>query len=289
MVAVKISSLKKHFGSLKALDGISFDVKEGEIFGFLGPNGAGKTTTIRVLMDFIRPTSGTVEILGTNAQENSVLLKKDIGYLASDNQLYEGWTGQDHISFSEKINGQSTNIDSLLSSLQFNPKLRVKTLSTGNKKKLALILALMHQPKLLILDEPTNGLDPLLQNTFYKIIKELRAKGTTVLMSSHNLPEVEAVSDRIGIIKDGKMVAVESIAHLKNKRIYEVSVRFDKKPDLKRFAGENYEIITSEETSVRLQVKGDINILLDEIAKLKVEDIQIEPARLEDIFLTYYE
>lgn len=289
MQTIQIKNLKKHFGKVKAVDGIDISVSEGEIFGFLGPNGAGKTTTIRLMMDFIRPSSGNILIFNQDASKNSVELKKQIGYLTSDNQLYEGWTGNDHINVSEGLNGKSEILNYLIKKLDYDPKLQVKTLSTGNKKKLGLILALMHQPKLLILDEPTNGLDPILQNTFYKILKDFQEKGTTVFMSSHNLPEVETVCSRVGIIKNGKMVATESITNLRNKRVYKISVHFDEKINKKDFMGNNIEIIDVYDKSITLQAKGDINLLLSQIIKTKVKDIQIEPASLENIFLEFYE
>src|SRR4030042_3254268 len=168
MAAISVTNLKKYFGKTRAVDGISFEVNEGEIMGFLGPNGAGKTTTIRCLMDFIRPTQGQIEILGKDAQKNAPEVKADIGYLSSEVDLYKSWTGQEHIHFLEKIRGISKFDEELISELKFNPRKKVSALSTGNRQKLGLILALMHQPKLLILDEPTVGLDPLLHNYIYE-------------------------------------------------------------------------------------------------------------------------
>ena len=164
MAVIRVQNLKKYFGKTRAVDEISFDVNEGEIIGFLGPNGAGKTTTIRCLMDFIRPTEGKIEILGLDAQKNSAQLKTDIGFLSSEADLYKSWTGAEHIHFLERVKGISRFDEELIKNLKFDPRKKVGALSTGNKQKLGIILALMHQPKLLVLDEPTVGLDPLLQN-----------------------------------------------------------------------------------------------------------------------------
>ena len=189
--AIEIVDLKKRFGSVKAVDGVTFKAEQGEAFGFLGPNGAGKTTTIRCLMDFIRPTSGKISIFGKDAQKDSVELKKLIGYLPGNVKLYGNWNGWDHIRFIESIRGKSKNVDDLIQKLDFNPKVRFHSLSSGNKQKLGLILTLMNEPKLLVMDEPTVGLDPLLQNTIYGLLNDLKKKGTTIFVSSHNLPEVE--------------------------------------------------------------------------------------------------
>ncbi len=219
MSVIQIDNLKKYFGQTKAVDGISFEVKKGEIFGFLGPNGAGKTTTIRCMMDFLRPDEGTIEILGLDAQTDSPKLKGDIGFLSEEVNLYHNWTGQEHINLVKKIRGGGIDESDLIAKLDFNPQKKVKKLSLGNKQKLGLILALMHQPKILILDEPTTGLDPLLQQTIYEILQSEAQKGNTIFMSSHNLFEVERLCDRVCIIKNGKIVAIESIPEERRKKL----------------------------------------------------------------------
>lgn len=294
MNTIQIKKLKKYFSVLggqspiKAVDDVSFDVKQGEIFGFLGPNGAGKTTTIRCMMDFIRPNSGTIKIASYDAQKDSVLLKKDIGYLSSDMRLYENWTGQDHIDLLEKIRGRKKYNEKLISKLIFNPKIKVRYLSSGNKQKLNLILALMHQPKILILDEPTIGLDPLLQNTIYQILKEFQQKGATIFMSSHNLAEVEKVCSRVAIIKSGKLIATESIAVLKSKKIYMVDIIFTEKYELKSFEDKDIEIISQNPNQLTLKVKTDINKIVKLLSKYNLKSLQITHASLEDIFLEFY-
>lgn len=286
---IEVKSLKKYFGKTKAVDDISFDVKGGEIFGFLGPNGAGKTTTIRCMMDFIRPTSGSISILAKDAQKDSVGLKKKIGYLSGDVKLYEKWTGKDHIKFIENIRGKSKIVGELIKKLNYDPSRKVKQLSSGNNQKLGLILALMGEPEVLIMDEPTLGLDPLLQNTIYEILEDLRNKGSTIFMSSHNLPEVEKVCDRAGIIKEGKLVAIENIEDLGEKRLRRVEVRFDDKFDKKDFKFDGVEEIEEAPDGLILTVRGDINPVIQKIAQHKLHDLEISHATLEDIFLEFYE
>jgi len=210
MSVIKVNSLKKYFGKTKAIDDISFNVEKGEIFGFLGPNGAGKTTTIRTMMDFIRPTGGEIKILGLDAQKDTVELKKKIGYLSGELRLYKKWTGQDHINFVKNLHGDGDIAENIAKRFGFDPSLKVKSLSSGNRQKLAIVMAFMSKPEVLIMDEPTNALDPLLQNEMYELIEEVAEKGTTVFMSSHNLSEVDRVCSRVGIIKEGKMVTTES-------------------------------------------------------------------------------
>lgn len=211
MAAIKIEDLKKYFGETKAVDGVSLEVNQGEIMGVLGPNGAGKTTTIRCLMDFLRPDAGSIEILGRDAQKNSTQLKKEIGFLSGEVRFYEGWTGAEHIELIERLRGVSLLDSHLGKRFNFDASKKVRNLSTGNKQKLGLILALMHQPQVLIMDEPTVGLDPLLQNSIYEILESEAARGTTIFMSSHNLREVERVCHRVAIIKQGQLVTVEPI------------------------------------------------------------------------------
>lgn len=288
MKAIEIKGLKKKFGFITAVDDISLDIQKGEIFGFLGPNGAGKTTTIRCMMDFIRPTAGSIKVLGLDAQAQSVEAKSKIGFLSGDVRLYDNWTGQDHIEFVEKARGSSKIAAELSSRLEFNPKMKFKNYSSGNKQKLGLILALMHEPEVLILDEPTIGLDPLLQNTIYEILREHRQKGKTVFMSSHYLREVEMVCDRVGIIKKGKMVALETIDILKRMRLYRVTARFEEKADKNLFVKAGANIVDYNGHILVMQVKGDINPVMVELAKHRVMDVEIERASLEDIFMEYY-
>lgn len=286
---IEVKNLKKHFKKTKAVDGVSFNVEKGEVFGFLGPNGAGKTTAIRCMMDFIKPTVGSVRIFGQDVAKNSTKIKKDIGFLSGNVQLYKGWTGLEHIKYVEGFRGKSSVVGTLIDRLNFDPKKKFSSLSSGNKQKLGLILALMHEPKLLIMDEPTVGLDPLLQNEIYEIIDGLKKKGSTVFVSSHNLPEVERICDRVGIIKGGKIIELSDIDKLSGKRMNVVRVIFADKYKESDFKFNGVENIKDLGNGLLITVRGDISSVLGKIAKQKVLDIEISKASLEDIFLKFYE
>jgi ABC-2 type transport system ATP-binding protein len=286
---IHVSNLKKHFGELLAVDGISFDVKKGEIFGFLGPNGAGKSTTIRCLMGFNEPTSGNITVFGYDMSIDSFKAKQKIGYLPGNVKLYDNWTGWDHIRFFEKVRGKSSSVDSLIERFNFDPSARFRHLSSGNKQKLGLILALMHDPKLLVMDEPTVGLDPLLQYEIQKVLLEMRDRGTTILISSHNLPEVERLCSRVAIIKDGKLVAVENIENLSEKKIHKIEVHFGDKYSLSEFQVDGVESVEQVANGLMITVSGDINPVFRAISKHNIVDCEIAHASLEDIFMKFYE
>lgn len=287
---IVVKDLKKYFGKLHAVDGISFEVKKGEIFGFLGPNGAGKSTTIRCLMGFNNPTSGSISMLGYNMLTNSTAAKQSIGYLPGNVKLYDNWTGWDHIRFFENVRGKSKNLEDLIKRFDFNPSAKFRHLSSGNKQKLGLILALMNDPKLIIMDEPTVGLDPLLQFEIYKVLIEMRNRGATILISSHNLPEVERLCDRIAIIKNGKLVAVESIKTIGAKKIHKIEVQFGDEFKASEFAKEAG-VSKVEEIAGGLMItaSGDLNQVLKTITKHKVTNLEVTHASLEDVFMKFYE
>ncbi|MCX6810465.1 MAG: ABC transporter ATP-binding protein [Candidatus Berkelbacteria bacterium] len=285
---IEVKDLKKHFAAVRAVDGISFEIKKGEIFGFLGPNGAGKTTTIRMIMDFIRPTSGEIKIAGLDATKDSVELKRKIGYLSDTARFYNHWNVKKHLDFQQGMRGKSKNLDDLIKLFRLTSKQNFANLSSGNKRKLSIILALMNNPEILILDEPTSSLDPILQNAFLNYLDNFAKNGGTVFMSSHNLSEVEKVCDRVGIIKDGKMVAVERISEMKLMKMYDVRFHAEK-IDPKIFAAENIEIISHTDGLTMLKVKGDINPVMEKLAKIKVKDLEITHVSLEDIFMEFYQ
>lgn len=278
MSAIEVKNLKKYFGKTRAVDDISFEVQKGEIFGFLGPNGAGKTTTIRCLMDFLRPTSGEIKILD----------KSKIGYLSGDVRLYDGWTGEEHIKFLENLRAKKSIAEKLIADLDFDPNLKFKSLSSGNKQKLGLILALCFEPELLVMDEPTLGLDPLLQNKIYEILGDLQKRGTTIFMSSHNLAEVERLCHRVGIIKDGKLLTIENIQSLKNKRMHLARVYFNGVFRREDFLIDGIQIQKDLPDGLELGIKGEIDPLIKKLTNYNIRELEITHASLEDIFLEYY-
>lgn len=289
MKSIEITNLRKHFGATKAVDNISLAVEPGEIFGFLGPNGAGKTTTIRCLMDFIRPTSGQVRLLGQDNRQAAVELKHRIGYLSGYVRLYDKWTGWDHVRFFQKFNGRADSSEEMIRRLDFDPSKKAGQLSSGNRQKLGILLALMHEPELLILDETTTGLDPLLQNEIYKLLRERVEKGATVFFSSHNLPEVEKICTRVGIIRQGKMVAVQSIDELKEKKVYHIHAHAAGGFDRSKFNQPNVSFLESPANELSLEVRGDVSGVIRALGLYQLSDLSIEHAPLEQIFLEYYQ
>jgi len=288
MNAIEVKNLTKKFGKKIAVNNISFNVEKGEIYGFLGPNGAGKTTVIRCLMDFIRPNNGEIKIFDLDAKKDSVELKKKIGYLAGDVRFYNTWTGAEHFEYIQNIRGKSQVLDDLINRLDFDPKVLARQLSSGGKQKLGLIMTFMHEPELLILDEPTTALDPFLQNKIYEILKEQSEKGSTIFMSSHNLPEVEKICNKVGIIKEGKLVATESINALRDKKMHMVSVYFKKIKDKENFKIKGSKDIEDLVDGLKFNVKSDINEFLSDLVKYDLKDIEISRASLENIFLEFY-
>jgi len=289
MSVIQVQNLKKYFGKTHAVDDISFSVEKGEIFGFLGPNGAGKTTTIRCLLDFLRPDAGQIKIFDLDSRKNSTEIKNKIGYLSGDVRLYDGWTTKDHVLFLESLRRRKSIARALIEKLNLNPKMKIKSLSSGNKQKLGLVLALMFEPEILIMDEPTLGLDPLLQNTIYEILQNLRGQGTTIFMSSHNLAEVDRICDRVGIIKEGKIVATESITSLKEKRMHTVKVHFASGYSKDDFIFDGVEIQQEIPNGLVIGVKGDINPIIKKLANYRIKELEITHASLEEIFLEFYD
>jgi ABC-2 type transport system ATP-binding protein len=288
MALLEVKDLSKHYGKTQAVDGISFEIQKGEIFGFLGPNGAGKTTTIRCIMNFLKPSGGVIKIDGRDSVLASADLKKKIGYLPADVSLYKFLTGKDHIQFIESIQGKSKIVDDLVSKMNFDVNTRFHALSTGNKRKLGLILSLMYQPELIILDEPTAGLDPILQNAVYEILEDFQKKGSTIFMSSHNLAEVDRICDRVGIIKDGKLVATEGIQALKDKKIHVATIHFVDNFKQEDFIFDGVSVQEILPDGLILDIKGDLNPLINKLGGYKLKDLEISHASLEEVFLEYY-
>ena len=297
---IEITGLSKTYGSGKnqtlALDRLDLSVLRGEIFGYLGPNGAGKTTTIRLLLDLIRPNAGSASIFGLDIRADSVEIRRRIGFFPAELSLWEGRTGDQIIHYVASVRGDTRSIakhaDELAERLDLDTTKRVRDLSSGNKRKLGLVIAMMHSPELLILDEPTGGLDPLVQQTFHTMMDEYRAKGKTVFLSSHVLSEVQAICDRVGILRDGELKAVESVEKITDVEFHWVDVGFrDAIPAGLQRTLEGMPSITDVSTNgarVRMRMIGDFDPLLRAIGAGYVESLHIEEPTLEDIFLAYY-
>lgn len=294
---IQIRNLKKYFGKVRAIDGISFEVGKGEIFGFLGPNGAGKTTTIRCMLDFIRSTSGTISILGQDHRKASVALKRRIGYSSGEVELYGDMKVYEYLNYILEIRGEKVGKLSVKYvpyikkfGLESSLKRRIKTLSRGNRQKVAVVSAIMTEPDILILDEPTSGLDPLMQEEFYKVMNEMKRKGKTVFMSSHILPEVEKVCNRAAIIKEGKIIAIEDISEIHKKGILYILVETKEKIQEEVFKRiEAVSGVERKDSETKITVKGEPDKVIKELAKYTVKRIEIKHADLEEIFMEFYE
>lgn len=291
---IETKDLTKYYGKTRGIKNLNLQVKEGEIFGFLGPNGAGKTTTIRLILRLINPTSGKAFVFDKDVKKHSISILHEVGYLPGDVSLYEKMTGQELLKFVSSFYKEK-NLkefgEEIVKRLNCNLNMPFRKLSKGNKQKIGILLALFHKPKLLILDEPTSGLDPLVQNEFYRILLDLKKEGTTIFFSSHNLPEVEKVCDRVGIIKEGNLVGVATIEELRGHRRKIVEVYFKglyQKDDFSKLQG--IEVIELKDNFLRLYAKGSaINPLLKLLSRYEIRDVDFSYPELENVFLKYYE
>jgi ABC-2 type transport system ATP-binding protein len=292
-IAIHTDALTKHYGDVKALVDLDLDIQQGEVFGFLGPNGAGKTTMIRTILDEIRPTLGSASILGMDTHMQSVEIRNHIGYVPGDLALYPNLTGKDTLTYFANLRGgvDWDFVDSLAERLDADLTKKVGDLSSGNRQKVGLIQAFMNKPQVLIMDEPSSGLDPLVQREFQAMMREVASQGRTVFLSSHTLSEVQRVADRVGIIRHGKLIAVEGVADLRSKAIRTVNLFFDETVDGTVFEPlPGVRSVRVENHHVILSFDGQMETLL----KIATErygllDITTQEADLEEIFLTYYE
>jgi len=288
---IQTERLTKRYGSRRGLDGLDLDVQPGEVFGFLGPNGAGKTTTIRLLLDLIRPTSGTARVLGEDPRPGGPALRRRIGYLAGDFVVDGGQTSAELLTFLGNLRGgvAPERIDRLAERLELDRSIRIRSLSRGNRQKVGLVQAFMHEPELLILDEPSSGLDPLVQQTFLELIREAKANGQTVFMSSHVLSEVEQSADRVGIVREGRMVAIEGFESLRARAVRRVEIVFDEPVPLEAFAAvPGIAELSIDGTSLRCLMTGRADALVKAAARYPVASILAEEPDLEELFFTLY-
>jgi ABC-2 type transport system ATP-binding protein len=292
-IAIFTENLVKCYGRVEALHGVNLEVSIGEIFGFLGPNGAGKTTTIRCLLDLIRPNSGTVRVLGIDPQKFPLEVRTRTGYLPGELHVEDNATVESTLRYLNSLRGNKADweyVRHLASKLNLELKIQIKNLSKGNKQKVGIIQAMMHRPELLLLDEPTFGLDPLIQQEVLKLVAEARAEGATVFFSSHILSEVQEIADRVGIIRNGLVVEVAKTETLINRALRRVRIRFKQVVDSQKLANIPGVNILSEEggQNITIQVEGEMDPLIKVLAGFPVIDFETEHPSLEEIFLAYY-
>jgi len=288
---IETVGLTKRFGETVAIDALDLTVAAGEVFGFLGPNGAGKTTTIRLLLDLIRPSRGHAHVFGLDSQRESLQVRRRTSYLPGELRLPERPTGREFLSYLARIRDErgAGAIEQLAGRIGLDLERRIGELSKGNKQKVGVVAAFMHDPELLILDEPTSGLDPLRQQDVQELIRERASAGRTVFLSSHALGEVQHVADRVGIIREGRLIAVEQVAALRHRALRRVEVRFAGEvavDGLERIEGVRE--VAVADGLVRLHVEGPMDALIKELARHPVQTLTSEEPELDELFLAYY-
>lgn len=293
MVDAVISThgLTKRYGRRRGLDGLELEVMPGEVYGFLGPNGAGKTTTIRLLLDLIRPTSGSATVFGEAPRAGGSALRRRLGYLPGDFVVDGGQPAGQLLTFLGNLRGGVARdaMERLADRFDLDLRTRIASLSKGNRQKVGIVQAFMHGPELLILDEPTAGLDPLMQQLFVELVREARAAGQTIFMSSHVLSEVQQCADRVGIVRDGRLVAVEAVDDLRGRAVRRVEVHFDAPVSAEPFVGLPGVLdVETHGPVLRCRLAGIADPLVKMLARYRVESLVIEEPDLEELFFTYY-
>jgi ABC-2 type transport system ATP-binding protein len=291
MNVIEINNLTKMYGKARGITDISFNVEEGEIFGFIGPNGAGKSTTIRTLLSLIYPTSGSATIFGKDCIQFAPEIKKEIGYLPSEVFYYDNMKVKDLLKYSASFYKKdcSKRIKELAAIMDLDLNKKIEDLSLGNKKKVGIVQGLLHEPKLIILDEPTSGLDPLMQQKFFELLEEENKKGATILFSSHILSEVQRLCNRVAIIKEGKIVTVEKISTLKENTYKRFKIETKSRIDKNYFNMDGVNDLDVTDKEVSFLFSGNINVVMKKIAEIDIANLWIDEPDLEEIFMHYYE
>ena len=286
-VVLEINNLTKYYGKVKGIENLSLSLNEGEIFGLIGPNGAGKSTTIRAILNLINKTSGIVYINGKEFNKDDIETKKLIGYLPSEVSLYEDLTVKEMIDYHESYYTTSKKRRSeLIKILKLDETKKIEDLSFGNLKKLGIVLAFLHEPKILILDEPTSGLDPIMQQEFYKLLLEEKKKNTTIIYSTHILSEVSKICDRVGIIREGKLIKVENIEELCNKNMEYITIMSNDIDKIIKDFAIKPDII--DKKTIKFPNNFEYNDLIKKLSKYNISKLLIEDMNLEDVLLHYY-
>lgn len=291
MNVVELNKLTKYYGKARGIIDVSFNVEEGEIFGFIGPNGAGKSTAIRTMLSLIYPTSGTAKIFGKDCIKQGEEIRKDIGYLPSEVFYYDNMKVIDLLKYSASFykNVDKNRIYELSEIMDLDLNKKIDDLSYGNKKKVGIVQGLLHSPRLIILDEPTSGLDPLMQQKFFDLIHGENKKGATILFSSHILSEVQKLCTRVGIIKDGSMIRVDDIDTLQNTNYKKFRIEMKEAVPEDYFKLEGINNLSVDNNSVSFIFQGDVNKIVEKIYERKINNLIVEEPALEEIFMHYYE
>ena len=289
MNIIEINNLTKYYGKVKGIENVSFNVKEGEIFGFIGPNGAGKSTTIRTLLGLIFPTSGSATIFGKDCITYGHEIRRDIGYLPSEVFYYEKMKVIDLLKYAGSFYKKdcSKRIHELSEIMELNLNRKIEDLSYGNKKKVGIVQGLLHEPKLIMLDEPTSGLDPLMQQRFFELIQTENKKGATIFFSSHILSEVQHLCNRVAIIKDGQVIRVEDVKTLREDTYKKITL-VGENIDINVFEIHGVTELRQSDHQLGFYFKGDVNNLIEKIQTHSLQDVLIENPSLEEIFMHYY-
>ena len=285
---IKIENLKKYYGKIVGVEDVSLKINKGEIYGFIGPNGAGKSTTIRCIMGLINKNSGNIYIKGKEFNTNNLEIKKIIGYLPSEINLYGDMTIKEILDYHQTFYNKNLNKrrKELVKLLKIDEKKKIENLSLGNLKKVGIVLALMHDPEILILDEATSGLDPIMQNVFHDILVKEKEKGTTILYSSHVLSEVSSICDKVGFIKDGKMIKEDTIENIKKDNYTYLKITSKDIDKIKKDL--NLKIVKENNNEVVFLNNMDSNTLINRLNKYNIDYLLIEEIPLEDLFKNYY-
>lgn len=290
---IETHDLTVYYGKHLGIQNVNLAVQQGEVFGFLGPNGAGKSTTQRVLLDVIRPSKGSATIFGMDCQKQGSDIRARVGYLPGELSLYPTMTGSQFLNLLANVNGNHIDIayrDGLFERLQFDPSRKMSQYSRGNKQKVGLIAAFMGKPDLLILDEPTGGLDPLVQQTVMELVREVRNEGRTVFFSSHILPEVEAVCDRVGIIREGELIQTSTVDALTKQAFKRLRLTLREMPSAEIFSAINGVTETARrDNEIDLEVRHNIDQVMQQALNFGLVDLDVLPVTLEEIFLAFYE
>lgn len=288
---IKMHNVSKYYGKFKALSSLTLNVEENQIYALIGPNGAGKSTAIRLMLGILNPSEGYVEVLGKRPTQKNVKIFKNMGYLPGELSTYQKLTGNEVLKFFSSLRNIDDDqyIRNLIERLDYDPNKYIKELSKGNKQKLGLILAFMHKPELLILDEPSSGLDPLMQQITIELIQEARLNGSTIFLSSHIFSEIDKVAERVGFVKEGKLIVEESLEVLKSNAMKSIVIYFKETIPLNLFDNiKNVNLIETNKNVVKLNIIGPIDEIIKVISKYEIIDLTTQDPTLEELFMNYY-